>query len=367
MNREGFSDFGDLRQRRKLDGKQREPDFDQRDEAQKDASREIRELARQRKWEEALEIFRGFQAPDPILSTAAMDACAKSMKLFHARRIFETMGGKHLPAYNVMINLLGRLKRVDEAEGLLQRLVSEGLEPNDITLCSLINGHGMVQDAASVFRVLEQIKAAGPVSPVCWSAAVSACARAGDAERVLELFRMMEAAGSPPGRAEYSSLILARARCKDETGAREAMEEMRRKGHKPDVISYTTLMISFYGKPDALEKSTALFADMQGEGVVPDGFAYNALLFAALDAKNGQRFREILADMDARGIARNRETEKRLRDLEELERSQAAGLETQDLRPLASGWEQRVDAASGHTYFWQTRDPAGTTTWERPT
>lgn len=360
MHRESFSAFTDLRDRRLGVKSPHTLDFE-RDPVQKEAAREIRTLAKQRKWEEALEIFSTFQDPDPILCTATMDACAKSMKLYHTRRILAEMTINHLPAYNVLINLLGRLKRVQEAEELLQRMKEDTVEPNDVSLCSLINGHGMVQDSAAVFRVLEQIKASGPVSSVCYSAAVSACARAGDAERVLEVFRMMEEDGIQPPAALYSSLILARARKGDEEGARAALADMRQRGHRPDVIAYTSLMIAFYGKPGVLEKSDALFAEMLGEGIVPDVFAFNALLFSAWEAKNSTRFREILADMASRGVPHNRETEKRIQDLQELEEEQRLLAP-----PLPEGWEERVDPASGHAYYWMTRDPAGTTTWQRP-
>eukprot|EP00931_Biecheleriopsis_adriatica_P067736 TRINITY_DN41801_c0_g1_i1.p1 TRINITY_DN41801_c0_g1~~TRINITY_DN41801_c0_g1_i1.p1 ORF type:complete len:315 (+),score=68.42 TRINITY_DN41801_c0_g1_i1:31-975(+) len=48
------------------------------------------------------------------------------------------------------------------------------------------------------------------------------------------------------------------------------------------------------------------------------------------------------------------------------EKAEMAGAGTAQLPPLPPGWCQHRDPASGRFYYWREADPAGSTTWERP-
>lgn len=375
-NRERLSDLPDLRTRRQESGEQF-AHAGERNEELKGISTMIRTLSRQRRWQEALHLFSSVEHPDAMLTTSAMDACAKSMKLRQTKELFERMPTKTIPAYNVFINLLGRLKRVEDAEDLVQRMRTEGLEPTVITMSSLINGYGMVHNAAAAVRVLDDMRSASlQTTTVCYGAAVSACARAGDYLRVEELIQQMDAQSLQVDQAICSSLILSCARGKDEARADKAFEELRRRGFTPDVIAYTCRMTCVKGR-DALPKVQELFAQMQGEGIQPDSFAYNCLLQAAIHSRNAKRFDEILEEMAAAGLSRTRETECRIQEMRRVEQEDeeeeklsatASNPPAEPPRelPLPEGWCQHVDPASGHTYYWMASDPAGTTTWQRP-
>ncbi|CAE8588365.1 unnamed protein product, partial [Polarella glacialis] len=55
------------------------------------AASEVTQLGRQRRWQEALELFRTVSEPDPKLWTAMVDACAKSFEVGMARQMFSEM------------------------------------------------------------------------------------------------------------------------------------------------------------------------------------------------------------------------------------------------------------------------------------
>merc|ERR1719259_317792 len=106
-------------------------------------------------------------------------------------------------------------------------------------------------------------------------------------------------------------MITACARTKDEAKARATMQRVRDMGLRPDVIAYTALLATLWG-PDSLAKAEGVVREMQAEHIAPDSFIYNALLRIAVECKAPERFNELLAEMDARGLPRNRETELRL-------------------------------------------------------
>lgn len=392
VNRDAFSDFEDLRQRRYQEGTQRTPGLAASgDPEQVAATREMRLLSRERRWQEALQVYSNFTHPDCQLSTTAMDACAKSMQLEPARHIFDTMPSKSVPSYNVLINLLGRLRRVDEAESLLHRMRQETLEPSSITMTSLIAGYGMVRDSAAAVRVLEEMEGTGlDTGAVTYGATLTACARAGDLARCEQLLQRMEKQQVQVGSAHLVSIVSACARDKNEARAKEAFQEIRARGFKPDKIAYTCLINCLSGE-GAMRQADALLAEMQAEGIRPDGFVYGALLSAAISSRVPQRFQDILADMEARGIRPTAETRVRCSEMavveEQLreERAQWEAATSQasaasmlpeaprgatpgvaPLPPLPAGWHEHVDPASGRAYYWMGSDPAGTTTWERP-
>jgi len=386
-NRDSFAEWEDLRDRRVREGSQHAAGrLGRPDPEQVDATKQMRQLARERRWEEALEIYARFPYPDHQLSTTAMDACAKSLQLEPAKRVFEAMPMKSTPSYNVMINLLGRLKRVHEAEPLLQRMVEDTCEPNSITMTGLITGHGMVYDSNAAVRVLEEMEEGPkqlPTGPVTYGAAMAACARAGDLPRCEQLLQRMDQKRIEVGSAHLVSLVNSCAREKLEDRARQAFQEIRNRGFKPDIFAYTCLLNCLHGE-EAMVKADALFAEMQAEGMRPDTFVFNALLGVAISANDSQRFGTLLEEMARRGLQPTGETRLRRSEManreERLAREQAraayaardaqqhvsAQQQQQQQAPLPAGWHEHMDPTSGRTYYWMASNPAGTTTWERP-
>merc|ERR1712079_792334 len=104
-----------------------------------------------------------------------------------------------------------------------------------------------------------------------------------------------------PDVRHFGSLLAAYARCRDEQAAHDTFAEIRRRGLKPSVVAYTSLMASLSG-PDALAKAEALIPEMEREGIKMDTFAWNNVLGKALQVRDSAGFRRILAQMDANGI-----------------------------------------------------------------
>merc|ERR1712014_350375 len=92
---------------------------------------------------------------------------------------------------------------------------------------------------------------------------------------------------------------------------------------------------------DAMQKADALFAQMRTEGVLPDAFFYNALLAAAMRSHDWNRFEALLQELDQSGLARTRETDLHVQQMQEARRRLEAS------PPLPHGWQEAVDPGTG--------------------
>lgn len=340
---------------------------------------EASRLGREKRWEEALALFA--ESPDrtPALHGAVMDACAKSLQLGAARRLFDEEPRKTRPAYNILIFLLGRLKKTREAEALVKEMREACLSPNAATYGSLVSAYGNVGDGDAVLRTFEEMEAAGvKANTVTFATALAACAKVGDVAASEAMLARMDAANIEPNVGHFTSAIKACGRRRDEERGRAQFEELRRRGLEPDVVAWTCLMSCLSG-PDVLAKAEALLAEMRAAGVAPNDTTHGTLLRAAIESKAPKRAREILAEIEALGVARTPLLERRLEQVEDLEHvlaeeqrskealpSAAPPSRAAEPPPLPAGWLQALDPASGRPYYWASADPAGTTTWSRP-
>lgn len=335
------------------------------------ARMEVCSLGRRRQWQEALALFHTVSDPGPMMTNAALDACAKSLQLEPALQLFSLMRMRTNASYNVIIDLLGRLRRVSEAERLFADMSEQCLHPDVVTYSSLIMAHGTAHDVDSALRLFSKMPSVGiPRCSQTFAAILSACAKTGAVDHAAQLLAEMETSSLQPNLGHMTSAVAACARRQDEARARSFFEEMDRRTIKPDVIAYTAL-ISCHVGVDALLRAEALFAEMEGRGIQPDSFAFNAMLKVALQLRAAGKFQEILALMEARGQRRTAETR---RLVEQMERSESAVRASTPAastpaaaRELPSGWHASVDPASGRSYYWMASNPEGTTTWEFPT
>lgn len=351
------------------------------------ATVEIRDLGLQRKWEEALALFRATEGPDSHLYTTMIAACARSSELSMAQRLFNEMPTKTVSAYNSIITLLGRMGHIHDVQDLLEQMGRQSLEPDAVCFRSVIVSHGMAHDAEGAVRVLRDMEARGlPLGEAEYSCALTACGRSGASERCFELLGEMDTRCVQAHIGHITSLITAHAKCKDEDGARKAFAELHRRGIQPDLVAYTSLICCFSG-PDSLPKADALLAEVLQQGFVPQVYFFNEMLRLATESGDPQRFQQILHDMERRGIVHNAGTFNRIktqqlrvqfrRPIQDGPYHQAsaalpaAGAPGTDLNPrqasaLPDGWCEAVDPASGNPYYWQAADPTNTTTWTRP-
>lgn len=347
---------------------------------QREQTKEVRRLGRERRWEEALHVMALQPEPNPVLRSVAVDACVKSMQSEAAWRVFNDMPEKTVPAYNSLLFLLGRQKKIASAEGLVAQMKDESLSPDFVTYTTLMSAYGASHQVDDALRVLGDMKAAQmPVDRITYGAAMSACAKAGEKDKVKDLLAEMDTMRVQADISHLTSLVVSCARSKDEPRAREAMQELQQRNVTADTIVYTAFIGCLSGNDRSLiEKAEAVLKEMKDLQVLPDTYAYNAVLKAAGDCCASDRFEAVLGELEASGLAKNQETsvvmanmrraEARASEWQNSMAEEKASMTPQAVpeAALPEGWAQALDPASGRAYYWKQADPAGSTTWERP-
>jgi len=318
--------------------------------------------------------------PNPFFRTAVLDACVKSLQQRVAWQVFNEMPIKTVAAYNSLIALQGRLRRIEAAEDLLQRMQDNCLQPDFVTYTTMITAYGSVHDVEKALGTLQRMKAEGmPVDRVAYGAAMSSCAKAGDKESTWKLLHTMDAARLEVDVTHLTNLIVSCARSKDLARAREALMEMKERGVARDSIVYTAFVncIPLEGK-QAADAAVEVLREMESVTVPPDIHVYNAAIRVAASVGAEDRLQGMLAEMKAAGLQPNHETEVITsnfhRSTEEGQRQQQQQQPSSNFGsasptsqpPLPAGWASAMDPATGRAYFWSKADPAATTTWERP-
>jgi len=339
------------------------------DNTLKTVTAEVQELGRQRRWQEALLRFAEVHEPDMYLRGVVLQACVNARKVKEAWSIFNSMPMKPLPIYNMMINLLGRTRSLRDAEQLLQELRDGCLEPDCITMVSMISAYGYSKQPEAAVRTLDDMEARGMTpTEVAYGAAMSACGRVGDREGGARLLARMDAARVEPHVGHITSLVTASVVANDTAQAERDFEELRKRGLQPDTVAYTSLAASYTG-PGALANIQGLLKKMDASRVEPHAFFFNEYLRACRESGDPGIFDRVLGEMSARGVTPNNATLqlKFHHQLDQTDQKRQQN-DTPQVPSLALpvGWREAVDPATGQPYYWKDTDPAGTTTWIRP-
>lgn len=345
------------------------------EKAEGDLAYEIRSLGRSRKWEQALALFSTVQQPGPHLLYSMINAYTKSFQIDRAWQVFKSWDSRPVPAYNLMISMLSRVREhAADCENLMQELKERGLEPTAVTYTSLMTAYGTTGNSDAVFRVFSEMEDKGmQITEVEYGTAMAACGRSADYAKASELLVKMDANRVEPHVGHFTSLMMACVAKRDHSTACLVWDEMKKRGLKSDVVAYTCFASCFQGSV-AWQKIQELRVEMEAAGIKPHVFFYNELLRAATEGADEEAFQQILQEMDARGVARNTRTELRItRQQQRQERARREDFGATQRNsgssfgaPLPPGWHQTLDPSTGRHYYWRQADPNGSVTWERP-
>jgi pentatricopeptide repeat protein len=170
---------------------------------------------------------------------------------------------------------------------------------------------------------------------VTYNSAIAACSRAGNANMALQLLTSCKSRGVVPDKITYTTVIsaCARARPVKAQKALEIFQSMRAEGVKPDVVTFTAVIDACakggprmrvaaapldveqnyeerQSKPQAppvYKTGPSLALELMeemvvGEGIVPNGFTYGAVINAAAAEGKADQALELLATARATGM-----------------------------------------------------------------
>uniref|UniRef100_A0A0E0JF77 Pentatricopeptide repeat-containing protein n=1 Tax=Oryza punctata TaxID=4537 RepID=A0A0E0JF77_ORYPU len=243
----------------------------------------------------------------------AGDLALAKGKAIHGCGVVKGVIHGYLFVTNSLVCMYGKLGEMDDAK----KVFRDATEKNTVTWNTLITSYaaaGLCNEALDVLAQMEQI--GGTVAPnvVSWSAIIGGLASSGDTDRALELFRRMQQRWLSPnvvtmatilsacadllalrlGRELHghamkakldrhslveNALINMYAKCGKVAGARKVFDGMKTR----DLISWNS-MLTGYGTHGLCDEALALFTDMAGVTVEPDGVTFVAVLSACSHA-----------------------------------------------------------------------------------
>lgn len=101
--------------------------------------------------------FEHYKLTSKVVSSqvyeAILNRVAKQFDLEASTEIFESMPEKTLVAFNIMIRMCSKMKRIQKAEHFFMELKAAGLTPSYVTYIGLMQGYAMVPDPGAAEEV----------------------------------------------------------------------------------------------------------------------------------------------------------------------------------------------------------------------
>ncbi|CAO2186060.1 unnamed protein product [Urochloa humidicola] len=276
--------------------------------------------ARCRRHPEVLELFRemcdsGCEGNAEAVAVAlsacpyASGAALAKGRSIHAYGFVKGVIHGYMFVANSLVCMYGKLGEMEDAEKVFQ----ETKEKNSVTWNALITSYaaaGMCDKALDVLARMEQRGSIVVPNVVSWSAVIGGFASSGDMEQALELFRQMQQRRLSPNVVTLATVLSACAellalqlgqevhghtiravldrhslvqnglinmygKCGRVTAAHKVFDQMKSR----DLISWNS-MIGSYGMHGLCDEALAMFEDMAGAMVEPNGVTFLAVLSA---------------------------------------------------------------------------------------
>ncbi|KAJ3174707.1 hypothetical protein HDU87_006956 [Geranomyces variabilis] len=199
---------------------------------------------------------------------------------------------------NILINAYGIAGDLDGARNCYDMIIARGLSPDRWTFATLVHAHMRGGDATgahrwlelaeerldrSVSRTPEQLDEDRHADAIILAALIEGNCRMGDLQRASALMAEMREKGLPPLAEAFTSLISANLRIKDIEGAARWFDEMKAADVDPDSQVYG-MMIAAYTRIGKHTKAAALMASMTETNVAPSGRTAGILIVARIRA-----------------------------------------------------------------------------------
>lgn len=341
-------------------------------------------------WEGALEVYQ--KLPQEIDSSwqpvmrVILNCFCKSLRYREAAMVFERFPARDTLAYNMYLNLLARLKHTRDFDRVLRRMEDENIPQSSVTICAILSMCKETSDWQQALQLLEGLKSdtdADSSIEIPYLLAMTACARARAKDKVNELFQEgKQNANFRVKCSHYNTLIVACGT--DAAAAREVVDQMKADGFEPSGSDWRALLSAHR---EDLQGQRGIYSQMREVSPSePLEEAWAILLRSAIEEDNSDAVNWVMEEMSRNGCSVDSEQAARVPS---LRRAVAQLSEWQQLRQLGApaeadapaeapaaseaseaalpeGWQSTLDPSSGQRYYWHAGDPAGTTTWERP-
>ncbi|EPS73842.1 hypothetical protein M569_00905 [Genlisea aurea] len=241
------------------------------------------------------EVVKVSYESSPSVGTALLDAYTKLGRINDAAKAFERIEEKDIVAWSAMVVAYAQQDNTEGAVKVYQKLVNEGINPNEYTFSSIINACA-IQSAATeqgkqfhansikfgynnalmvssalvtMYSKKGDIESANTVfsrqqerDTVSWNSMISGYAQHGYGEKALKIFREMQNRNIQMDEITFIGVISACTHAGMIQEGEMYFDMMVKKLHLSPTMEIYSCMVDLYGRAGMLTKATALIDQM---------------------------------------------------------------------------------------------------------
>lgn len=246
---------------------------------------------------------------DVSVGNALIDMYSKCGDIRDARMMFDEMTERDVASWTCMICGYSSMGMIEESAALFERMIFEGVDPNDFTWNAMIAGYARRGDCDNAFMFFSRMCEESLVPDlVTWNAMISGFVQSQRADEAFKLFQGMLHSGIRPNQVTVTGLLPAcgsigsihRGReihgfiCRMEMGvnafvASALIDVYSKCGSVRDAwnvfnsiscknIASWNAMIRCYGNNGMVDLAVQLFQRMQDEGVQANEVTFTSIL-----------------------------------------------------------------------------------------
>ncbi|XP_039052916.1 pentatricopeptide repeat-containing protein At1g20300, mitochondrial-like [Hibiscus syriacus] len=179
-------------------------------------------------------------------------------------------------AFSVLISILCRKRRADEAQTFFDKL-KDKFEPDVIMYTSLLNGWCRAHNISEAERVFKEMKMAG-IKPNVYSytIVIDALCRCGQITRAYDVFAEMVDVGCEPNAITFNNLMRVHVKAGRTEKVLQVYNQMKRLGCAADTVTYNFLIES-HCRDDNLDEAVKVLNLMLKKGCAPNPSTFNTI------------------------------------------------------------------------------------------
>ncbi|GER25862.1 pentatricopeptide repeat-containing family protein [Striga asiatica] len=279
-------------------------------------------LCKSKNVRKAQEIFDGMRdefRPDSKSFSILIEGWGRAPNLPRAREVFNEMVSSGLQpdivTYGIMVDILCKAGRTDEAVGIVKEMEFNGCGPTPFIYSVLIHTYGVenrIEDAIDAFLEMERSANVGPDVAV-YNALISAFCKVNKFKNAFKVVNEMDKKGVKPNSRTCNILINGLIGREERE---EAFKVFRRLSRicEPDADTYT-MMIKMFCEMDKLETAMKVWKYMERKQFSPSMHTFSALINGFCSKGDVSKACVLMEEMMERGIQPGRHTFGKLRQL----------------------------------------------------
>ncbi|KAH7573823.1 hypothetical protein ACOSP7_007692 [Xanthoceras sorbifolium] len=196
---------------------------------------------------------------------------------------------------------LARGSKYDEAVEAFRGLDKFGVEKDAMAMNLLMDALAKEKSAEHAYELFREFNGCVPLSAGTFNVLIHGWCKARKLEDAEKTMDEMRKHGFVPDVVSYTCFIEHYCHEKDFRKVDEILKEMQDKGCKPNVVTYTIVMHAL-GKAKQINAALEVYAKMKSDGCLPDTSFYSSLIFILSKAGRIRDANEIFEDMKKQGV-----------------------------------------------------------------